>query len=89
MVCDDDTFPKDCALSKWSGYLLEASVKLGAGFNTGSQYKQQLIDAGFQDVVEVTYKWPINTWPMDRRHKEIGKALNPDSIKSSREVFHH
>lgn len=29
-------------------------------------------DAGFKNVVAVPIKWPINTWPRDKKHKEIG-----------------
>jgi hypothetical protein len=40
---------------------------------SAASYKQQLLDAGFQDVVQFEYKWPINTWAKDSKHKEIGK----------------
>lgn len=29
-------------------------------------------DAGFVDVVESRYKWPIGDWPADPRLKEMG-----------------
>lgn len=73
LTCDDETFPDDCPLSQWNRYFAEAGQKLGAEFDTAKGYKQQLIDAGFQNVVQVEYKWPINPWPMDHRHKEIGE----------------
>jgi hypothetical protein len=53
--------------------LLEASEKLGASLNSGRQYKQQMIDAGFEDVVQVEFKWPISSWPRDAKYKEVGK----------------
>ena len=37
--------------------------------------KDMIIEAGFADVVEHTYKWPIGDWPADSRLKEMG-ALN-------------
>jgi hypothetical protein len=76
MVCDDGTLSEDCPLSQWARHMMDASAKLGAGFDGGSKYKQYLIDAGFEDVVEVTYKWPINTWPKDAKHKEIGTVTS-------------
>jgi hypothetical protein len=30
--------------------------------------------AGFTDVVQTVYKWPMNRWPKDRKYKELGKA---------------
>ncbi|KAK4156297.1 Phosphoethanolamine N-methyltransferase [Chaetomidium leptoderma] len=81
LTCDDGTFSDDCPLAKWNRHLGEASGKLGASMTSAAEYKQQMIDAGFQDVVQVTYKWPINTWPLDARHKEIGTwtSLNINS----------
>lgn len=29
-------------------------------------------DAGFQDVVERRYQWPLGTWPKDPKLKELG-----------------
>ncbi len=32
-----------------------------------------ITDAGFEDVVEVKYKWPLGEWPVDQRLKDIGR----------------
>ena len=32
-----------------------------------------ITDAGFVDVVEKRYKWPLGDWPTDPRLKEIGR----------------
>ncbi|KAK4041210.1 Phosphoethanolamine N-methyltransferase [Parachaetomium inaequale] len=72
MACDDGTLKADSALKRWSDLLIEASVNLGATLASTVHYKQQMIDAGFQNVVQVEYKWPVNTWPKDPKHKEIG-----------------
>lgn len=31
-------------------------------------------EAGFVDVVEVIYKWPIGRWPANKKMKEIGTS---------------
>jgi len=72
MVSDDDTIPPDCAIMKWNVLLLEASVKMGAPINSCLHYKRQLEEAGFVNVVQVEYKWPMNTWPRDENYKNIG-----------------
>ena len=36
------------------------------------RYKTLMIDAGFENVTEIIYKWPSNTWPKDRKYKELG-----------------
>jgi hypothetical protein len=73
LTCDDGSLPPDAPLAQWSRHLVEASEKLGATMASPKDYKQQLLDAGFQDVVDLEYKWPTNPWPKDARHKEIGK----------------
>ncbi|KAK4208054.1 S-adenosyl-L-methionine-dependent methyltransferase [Rhypophila decipiens] len=69
---DDNTLPKDCALNRWNDFFLEASLKLGAPMNSSDHYEQQLKDAGFVNVTVVEEKWPINTWPRDKKYKEVG-----------------
>ena len=34
-----------------------------------------MIAAGFENVVEVVWKWPTNRWPKDRKMKELGESL--------------
>jgi hypothetical protein len=52
--------------------MLEASLKLGLPLNSAETVKQVIEDAGYVDVVEVIYKWPMNGWPADKKMKEIG-----------------
>jgi len=70
--CDDDTLPKDSAIRKWSEYMLEASTKAGCYLDEPTTYKQKVIDAGFVDVVETVYTYPMNTWPKDKKWKAVG-----------------
>ena len=43
------------------------------GFRVHKQVKGYLESAGFEDVVELIYKWPIGTWSEYPRIKEIGR----------------
>ncbi|KAK4032739.1 S-adenosyl-L-methionine-dependent methyltransferase [Parachaetomium inaequale] len=81
LTCDDGTFPDDCPLAQWNRHLVDGSAKHGASMRSAELYKQQLLDVGFQDVVQVEYKWPINTWAKDSKHKEIG-AWSSENILS-------
>jgi hypothetical protein len=56
--------------------MLEAADKFGAYLDSGTRYKQQLLDAGFVDVVETIYKWPTNPWPRDPKFKEMGESAS-------------
>lgn len=80
VTCDDDTVPKDSAVYKWSVLMNEAATKLGSGLDSGLRYKDQLIDAGFTNVTEAPYKWPMNTWPKDPKLKELGAWGNVNLV---------
>lgn len=51
----------------------EASQKSGKSVIMAPLIKNMLKEAGFVDVVEKRYKWPIGEWPVDRKLKEIGR----------------
>ena len=69
---NDDSFPEDCAVKKWSDLIVEGTTKLGRPANSAKQYKLQLEAAGFENVVEKQYRWPQNRWPKDKKMKELG-----------------
>ena len=45
---------------------MEACVKVGRRADCARLYKDQMIDAGFINVVEKKYIWPSNRWPKDK-----------------------
>ena len=70
---DDGTLSPDCAHARWVEYFMESLEKgLGRSWAWAANYKQWLEEAGFEDVQQFIFKWPINTWPKDPRMKEIG-----------------
>lgn len=52
--------------------MLEGTAKLGSPLNSAMTVKKLMEDAGYVDVVEVVYKWPLNRWPANKKMKEIG-----------------
>ncbi|KUJ10126.1 S-adenosyl-L-methionine-dependent methyltransferase [Mollisia scopiformis] len=72
---NDDSFPTDCAVKQWTDFVIEAAQNLGRPLDSAKNYKQQLIDAGFENVVQVMYKWPQNHWPKDKKLKELGRWM--------------
>jgi len=52
------------------------SLDLGDAFGKTlrivDEAKQHLVDAGFVEVTEHRFKWPIGDWPKDPRLKQIG-----------------
>ncbi|GAB1317164.1 Methyltransferase [Madurella fahalii] len=71
-LSDDGTLADSSALSQWNKHVIEAGHMLGHSIECAKHYKQQMIDAGFVNVQEKLYKWPINSWPKDPKYKEIG-----------------
>lgn len=79
---DDDSWPADSALRKWNALMVESAANLGRYSNSAEAYKVQLQAAGFQNVVEMQFKWPQNPWPKDKHLKKLGTLYAiPSSIK--------
>lgn len=74
--CDDGTLPTNSALVRWHNYMHDAATKAGFPLDAISHVPQMMKDAGFVDVVAIPHKWPINTWPKDRKFKELGKWVS-------------
>ncbi|KAJ4315837.1 hypothetical protein N0V84_008171 [Fusarium piperis] len=72
LTSDDGTLAEDSALYKWSTLLSSAFTVNGSPMDSALKYQEQLKDAGFVDVHVVKRKWPLNRWPKDQKHKQIG-----------------
>lgn len=35
--------------------------------------REQMVDVGFESVLQENFKWPSNPWPKDEHHKRIGE----------------
>ena len=68
----DGTVIPSSPIFQWSNLLAEGTIKLGRPLNLAGGYKPLLKEAGFVDIKKVTLKWPINRWPKDKKHKELG-----------------
>lgn len=53
---------------------LTTALKLiGRDGGIAEKYKDTMKTVGFTKVVEIPYKWPQNSWPKDKRYKELGR----------------
>ena len=71
-VSDDGTVTPDGTLANWGRKMLEIGEKCGCSFTIWSESKERLQKAGFVDVVEKRYKWPLSGWSKDKKLKELG-----------------
>ena len=78
---DDDTLSADNSLYRASALCVDAANANGRPNNLAPYYKSYLERAGFVDVVERQFKWPLNEWPKDPYYKELGTW--------TRENLHH
>lgn len=70
-VAGDDC-PSPPTITQWFKIQGAAIEKAGFDMHVACRYKQMLIDAGFEAVVEEKMDIPWGTWPEDRRSKAIG-----------------
>ncbi|KAM0547770.1 hypothetical protein ACHAPJ_010231 [Fusarium lateritium] len=73
ITCDDGTLPSNSQILRSGQLSIEASAKLGRAINLAPKYKNFFEKAGFTDVVERQFKWPINEWPKDKHYKDLGR----------------
>ena len=69
--CDDGT-TKGTAFEQWCDDILEISKTIGMPFDNPYHYREWLETAGFVNVQERRIPLPINSWPKDKRMKQIG-----------------
>lgn len=72
--------PTDSTIYKWQELLLEAAAKAGRRMNNVQHYKKWFQEAGFVDVEERKHYWPINSWPKNKRLKQIGMWFMVDLL---------
>ncbi|KXH28496.1 methyltransferase [Colletotrichum nymphaeae SA-01] len=72
MRCDDGTIPPDCDLGRWNELMMEAGQRSGFLLDTCGRAAEMMASVGFVDIVRIQFKWPINQWPRDVKHKTLG-----------------
>jgi SAM-dependent methyltransferase len=72
-VADDDSMGPDHFYHTWGETVIDMGNKFGKSFTIWNESAERMRRAGFVDVVEVGYKWPMNGWPKNGRLKNIGR----------------
>lgn len=52
---------------------VEAGKRYGKSMRVLNTMRDAMIDAGFEDVTEVRFKWPVGGWAKDKKMKELGR----------------
>jgi hypothetical protein len=69
---EDDSVPPDHPFGRWGSLIFQAGDNIGKTYRTAYSIKEWMEEAGFVNVVEKKYKFPIGRWPADPRMKELG-----------------
>ncbi|KAJ6133723.1 hypothetical protein N7523_000045 [Penicillium sp. IBT 18751x] len=70
--CDDGSLPEDNIIHTWAPNIFACGEAAGRRCDTIDTMYETIRKAGFVDVREKTYKWPIGPWARDQRYKEAG-----------------
>ncbi|KAJ9644710.1 hypothetical protein H2199_003673 [Coniosporium tulheliwenetii] len=69
---DDGTVERE-AIGMWHDLGVKCGEANGKTFRVMYDMRRWIEEAGFKEVVETVYKWPIGSWPKDKKWKEIGR----------------
>lgn len=78
VTSDDGSLPQESSLAKWSSLIIEAGGKVGFDPSGTSRFSSQMAAAGFINIQETVYKWPLNSWPKGKKDKLLGRWANAD-----------
>ncbi|KAH6675644.1 S-adenosyl-L-methionine-dependent methyltransferase [Halenospora varia] len=76
----DDTI-EGTALQHWQEKTIASAATLGTSWKNSGNYTRYFEDAGFVDVVEQHFQWPMNTWPKGTRMKTLGTYWQEDMLR--------
>jgi trans-aconitate methyltransferase len=69
----DGTLAPNATLAQWSRNALDVARGTGKTFEIAENMAGLITEAGFVDVVEKRFKWPIGPWSGDPKLKELGE----------------
>jgi hypothetical protein len=70
--CDDGSLPASSILNTWGPMLSACGKRAGRPLETMDMLGDAFRNAGFVDIHQKDYKWPIGPWPRDQKFKEAG-----------------
>ncbi|KAI1472218.1 S-adenosyl-L-methionine-dependent methyltransferase [Daldinia caldariorum] len=80
-VQSSDRSLEGTAFQRWNQFLAEGLQKLGRSLFYILDYKALLEQTGFQNVVELKYAVPTNTWAPGRQYQRIGARQRTNTLE--------
>ncbi|KAL2824368.1 S-adenosyl-L-methionine-dependent methyltransferase [Aspergillus cavernicola] len=72
-IADDATMGPNHFYNEWGRVVVESGERFGKTFKIWEESASRLKKAGFVDVIEKQYKWPMNGWSPDPKLHELGR----------------
>lgn len=72
-MCDDDSLPLNASIRNLISATTAASKKWNRDLDASDTMRDSIDKAGFIDIQEKTYCWPIGPWKDDTPFKEAGR----------------
>jgi hypothetical protein len=69
---EDGTVTPDHPFGRWGDLIFQAGDVIGKTYRTAYITKKCMEEAGFINVTEEKFKFPIGRWPADPHMKELG-----------------
>jgi SAM-dependent methyltransferase len=79
----DGTFvldPPSGWLAEWWAESCRAFERMGRSMLAAKHHMERLRAAGFVDVREERFEWPLNTWPEDQKLRELGASSELNTL---------
>ncbi|CAI0642800.1 unnamed protein product [Colletotrichum noveboracense] len=76
LLSDDGTLKPEHYSWKIGRLLEEATEKAGRRYQEIQKLKPVLMELGFEDVTMQQFKWPVNSWPKEKKYKDLGEWNN-------------
>lgn len=70
----DGKLSSNSVFNEWSRNVVKAGILSGKTFEIAENMAGLVQEAGFVDVVERRFKWPVGAWSQDPKMKEIGRC---------------
>jgi hypothetical protein len=69
------------AVHEMSLRCMRAAENLGTSWKHSANYVKYFEEAGFVDIVEKHFQWPLNRWPKGERMKTLGSYWQEDIVR--------
>lgn len=67
-------------IQEWSTEICRGAAALGRPLTNSKYYGKWMREAGFVDIVEKHFYWPLNTWPKGKKEKMLGMWAQRDIL---------